>query len=840
MKGNLEEMNPMHNKLLRTNRCSTKIKSLFLFGMIMLLLVTVTPNLFAQQIVKVGVLAPFTGSLSVMGNTTQAVVEVAESDIERLFPDMDIVIIAEDTETNPDVALEKIQILYNQGVQVIIGPFSSSCVEKIKPFADQNHILIISPTSTAPSLAIDDMIFRLHMNDTEKATAVIELLKQNNYQSVALIYRDDTYGNEYANAFKPMLSEMGGVLVGEVKYSPDQTDFEETVQQLNQVVQDSVGANSASPTVVISISYDEIGDIAKTASQYDALKETRWINNDDATHIDAFINDQDVKDFALQTTFTFAAAAAKEMYHPYYPHVPQCENLLTQIHKITDEQLQEDIIVYIYDSFYMASFVSVMADIFDVKEEFINVSYESFGVSNFLIFDENGDSANGVTAFHSFMESNGQTGWTLIASYQKPQPELGDMYEPYNYFEYPPLYTDREVKIGALLPLKGDNATMGLEIQKSLDMAAIDLNHYIKRNFTENSSIEIIIADTTSDPQVALEKIQQLHSQGVELFVGPLKSSELSAVASYANDNGLILISPSSTSLDLAIDDNLFRFALDNGKLANALAVYLIDEGIEFVQTVYRDDNYGAGFYTIFKDKFEALGGICGEGISYNVNTTDFNETVGLLTDGISSASTSGTEKLAVLAIALDEAVGLFNAIPEDSALRDVRWFGGDGLAKNSSIASDTTAYGFALETNFTAFSPGTASQDLFSLFEKSWRKVLEDFIGSKPTAYDYMAYDAAWFLTMISVKEDYSPTDTSRKEILSGLVDHMMAPFQFYTFNQSGDASYGYTDFYKLVDKTSGPYWDMTAKYSYQFNGEELFNFDSDPGTAVMEWSLY
>ncbi len=402
------------------------------------------------------------------------------------------------------------------------------------------------------------------------------------------------------------------------------------------------------------------------------------------------------------------------------------------------------------------------------------------------------------------------------------------------------MYTDRMVKIGALLPLTGDNSTMGLEIQKVLDMASSDLTHYLKRNFTENSSIDIVVADTASDPQIALEKIQELHSQGVELFVGPLKSSELSAVATYANENDLILISPSSTSLDLAVDDNIFRLALDNEKLANALAVYLQDLGIEFVQPVYRDDNYGADLYSLFKDKFEAIGGTCAEGISYSVDTTDFTGTIGLITDGITSAAAiSGTEKTAVLAISLDEAVGLFNAIPEDSILRDVRWFGGDGLAKNSSIANDPASFAFALETNFTAFSPGTVSQDLFSMFEKAYRKVLEDFIGIKPTDYDYMAYDAAWFLTMISVKEDYPQTDSTSKEILISLVDHILAPYQFYTFNSSGDSIYGYTDFYKLVDRASGPYWTMTAKYSYQFNGEALFNYE-DTGTVVKEWSLF
>ncbi len=816
------------------------MKSLLVFGMIILLQGTLTPNSFAQEIVKVGALIPFSGGLSIMGKTAQAALETAKSNVEKLFNDIEFEIVVEDTETNPDVALEKIKILYDQGIKVIIGPFSSSCVEKIKPFADENHILIISPTSTAPSLAEDDMIFRMHPNDNNKAAAVAEFIQQQDYQSVALLYRDDTYGNEYANTFKPLWIELGGTVIDEVKYSTDQTDFTETVQQLNQIVQDNIDANSASQTVVLSISYEEIGDIAKAASQHEALSQVKWIENESASHIDAFLNDADVKNFALQTEFTFASVAVQELYHPYYLHVPKCENLLTQIYESTNEKLQEDIIFYVYDSFQVGCFAALLVDFIDTKESFIELSQELFGISSFLIFDENGDRSNGTTGFHRFMVSDGQAGWGLVATYRTPQPPY-ELYIPYNYSEYPPIFTDRSVKIGALLSITGDNASMGLQMQKTLEMAGSDLTKYLKRQFTENSSIEIVSVDTASDPQVALEKIQELHSQGVELFIGPLTSSELSSVATYANDNGLTLLSPSSTSLDLALDDNIFRLALDNGKMANALAAYLKDIGIEFVQTVYRDDIYGADFYTVFKEKFEAVGGICAEGVSYSIDTSDFSETVDFLKDGIASAAAiHETTNTAVLVIALDEAVNLFNTIPEDSILREVRWFGGDGLSENASIANDPSAYSFALKTHFTAFSPGNTSYDIFGMFERSWRNVLRDFIGSKPAAYDYMAYDAAWFLTMLTVKEDYDQTGASQSELLFDLVNHAQGPFQFYTFNSFGDSQYGYTDFYRLKDGTNGAYWSTTAKYSYQFNGEKLYNFDPAPGTAVAEWSLY
>lgn len=113
-----------------------------------------------QAQLKVGALVPLTGRLAEIGQTAVATLEVSKDDFQKNYPvTMELVI--EDTGSDPVQALQKLQVLQQQGIRVVVGPFGSEEVSAVLPFANQNQILLISPTSTAPSLAQDDMLFRV-------------------------------------------------------------------------------------------------------------------------------------------------------------------------------------------------------------------------------------------------------------------------------------------------------------------------------------------------------------------------------------------------------------------------------------------------------------------------------------------------------------------------------------------------------------------------------------------------------------------------------------------------------------------------------------------------------
>ena len=73
--------------------------------------------------------------------------------------------IHEDSGGTPTGATNSFNALLAAGVKVIVGPLSSGEVNAIMPLANANQVVSISPSSTAPRLAVDDYSFRVAPND---------------------------------------------------------------------------------------------------------------------------------------------------------------------------------------------------------------------------------------------------------------------------------------------------------------------------------------------------------------------------------------------------------------------------------------------------------------------------------------------------------------------------------------------------------------------------------------------------------------------------------------------------------------------------------------------------
>src|SRR5947207_7997829 len=157
-------------------------------------------QLHSHRVFKVGVLVSLTGSGFSLGRSTVATLQVAEEQIEAEAISQHggyrFEFFVRDTQQNPSKALEAIQDLDKRGVQIIIGPQTSSEVRMIKPYADDHNILVISQGSTASSLSIDgDNIFRLCPDDTLAAKAIVALMSHAGIQTNVPLWRTDAGNN---------------------------------------------------------------------------------------------------------------------------------------------------------------------------------------------------------------------------------------------------------------------------------------------------------------------------------------------------------------------------------------------------------------------------------------------------------------------------------------------------------------------------------------------------------------------------------------------------------------------------------------------------------------------
>src|SRR5215204_1373891 len=174
------------------------------------------PSTDNTEEIKIGALLGLSGISSERGKTQKAAIEEAVNDVNKYFKDSKIdkrvVLQVEDTERKPDIALAKLKILKEKGIKIIIGPQTSSEVEKIKEYVDEHDVLIISQSSTAPSLSKKgDNIFRLVQNDTNQGKEIAEKMWNDSIRVVVPMLRSDAYGNDLYNATKKNFEKLGGI-----------------------------------------------------------------------------------------------------------------------------------------------------------------------------------------------------------------------------------------------------------------------------------------------------------------------------------------------------------------------------------------------------------------------------------------------------------------------------------------------------------------------------------------------------------------------------------------------------------------------------------------------------
>ena len=117
--------------------------------------------------------------------------------------------------------------------------------------------------------------------------------------------------------------------------------------------------------------------------------------------------------------------------------------------------------------------------------------------------------------------------------------------------------------------------------------------------------VEMAIADSTLDPEVAVREARRLvEVEGVHAIVGPGTSANtLPVAASVAGPLGIPIISPSATSprLTTVVDnDFLFRVALSDTAQGPVLARVTRERGFTNVGVIYRDDAWGQGLAAAF------------------------------------------------------------------------------------------------------------------------------------------------------------------------------------------------------------------------------------------------
>lgn len=205
--------------------------------------------------IKIGVLASLTGALESYGKQTQRGFDLGieyATDGSMEVNGKKIEIIYEDTETKPEVAVQKAtKLLEDDKVDFLVGSSSSGDTLAVLPLAEEYEKIMVVEPAVADSITgseFNEYIFRTGRNSSQDAYAAAAAIADKGVK-IATFAPDYSFGWDGVEAFKTAAEKLGAEIVLEEFADPAATDFTSNLQKVIDAKPDYLfvvwaGANS--------------------------------------------------------------------------------------------------------------------------------------------------------------------------------------------------------------------------------------------------------------------------------------------------------------------------------------------------------------------------------------------------------------------------------------------------------------------------------------------------------------------------------------------------------------------------------------------------------------------
>lgn len=180
--------------------------------------------------IKIGVASPYTGDYAQFGDYTKDGVELAVEEINKaggaLGKPIEIVYGDDKGDSKEAVSVAQ-KFASDKNIVGIIGHFFSGATLAAGPIYQQNEIPTIAVASTNPDVAdIGDYVYRINVGDNYQGSQLAQLLKEEGYNKVSVIYDNSDYGKGVSDVFTNSFKEVGGeVLLNESYLGGQDKDF---------------------------------------------------------------------------------------------------------------------------------------------------------------------------------------------------------------------------------------------------------------------------------------------------------------------------------------------------------------------------------------------------------------------------------------------------------------------------------------------------------------------------------------------------------------------------------------------------------------------------------------
>jgi len=211
----------------------------------------------------VGTLLPSSGDLAFLGPPEFAGVDLAVQEINEAGGVLgkDVKQVRGDSgDGTPNIAPSETDKLLSGGSDVIIGAASSSVSLSVIDKITQAGVAEISPANTSTAFdtyADGGLYFRTAPSDVLQGQVMASTLISDGKQNVAILARQDSYGEALAENVRDFYTESGGNVVSYQLYSPEAANYNAEVQAIA----------AEDPDAIVLIGFDETKKIVPALGQ---------------------------------------------------------------------------------------------------------------------------------------------------------------------------------------------------------------------------------------------------------------------------------------------------------------------------------------------------------------------------------------------------------------------------------------------------------------------------------------------------------------------------------------------------------------------------------------------
>jgi ABC-type branched-subunit amino acid transport system substrate-binding protein len=206
----------------------------------------------------IGQILPETGSLAFLGPPMIGGVGLAVEDVNAAGGVLDQPVEVIEADEGDDAARvsESLNRVLGEGANVVVGAAASNQTQEIIQTLSDEHIPECSPSNTSPVFSEQenaDYYFRTVPPDQAVAPVFADKIIADGRSNIALVARQDDYGELLLDETSSALEERGATIAAEVTYDPDTTTFDSEVEEIT----------AANPDAVVVISFAEGAPLVK-------------------------------------------------------------------------------------------------------------------------------------------------------------------------------------------------------------------------------------------------------------------------------------------------------------------------------------------------------------------------------------------------------------------------------------------------------------------------------------------------------------------------------------------------------------------------------------------------